>query len=97
MKIKIELLFSTLALVISIAALVIAWFEYAASREHDRLSVKPIVKVAFKLTGQDDGDGFFIANNGLGPALIKRLKIFWNNKLIDKPDEKAWAEVFDNM
>ena len=97
MKLKTEMLLSIVAVLVSVAALVTTWFESSASRKHDRLSVKPIVSIAFKVTGQKGQNGFFIANNGLGPAVIKKLMLYWDSKRIDQPDEKAWAYVFDKM
>lgn len=66
-----EIVVSTSATVIAVAALVVSIYETRASRQHNRHSVRPVLQLWLDY---DEGkeSGLLIDNSGLGPALITK-------------------------
>ncbi len=72
-------LWSTLApILISLAAIYIAYDQGQETRHHNRLSVTPTVKISFYSGGE--GAGFMVVNSGFGPARIKWFKVLFDNE-----------------
>lgn len=62
---------STIALVASILAVVFSWQQNNITKEHNRLSVKPILQLTPMVEGDNKRIGLYLSNVGLGPAIIK--------------------------
>jgi hypothetical protein len=89
---------ATLALIISIGALIVSSLEYRAVRTHNRLSVKPHVVITFYLEGGgDERNGIYLANPGLGPAIMKALSVEVGGKSYDAMDKQVWKNIFRDL
>jgi hypothetical protein len=62
-----------LSLLVAICALVLTLYQIHATRRHNRLSVRPHIR--FGWTAGSSGDGIWIKNDGLGPALIEEFEL----------------------
>lgn len=84
---------SFLSLIVSISTAVIALnavqisvSEGKATRFHNQLTVKPNVTISYFANNQ--GAGFALNSNGLGPAVVK-----WTEVLVDSSSLLSWADV----
>jgi hypothetical protein len=79
---------STLALIISVGALIVSTLQYRVVRKHYRLSVRPHVNFTFILEGGTaERNGIYLANLGLGPAIIKALSVEVGGKSYNAMDK----------
>ena len=60
------------AVALAFIAICISSYEAWANRRHNRLSVKPAVTIQ-RVLGNPEGSGLFLANFGVGPAIIKKI------------------------
>jgi hypothetical protein len=89
---------STLALFISVGAFIVSSLQYRAVTRHYRLSVRPHVNITFVLEGgRDERNGIYIANLGLGPAIIKALSVEVGGKSYNAMDKRVWRNVFHDL
>jgi hypothetical protein len=89
---------STLALIISFGALLVSSLQYCAVTKHYRLSVRPHVVPNFVLEGgKDERNGIYIANPGLGPAIIKAISVEVGGKSYDATDKRVWQNAFRDL
>jgi hypothetical protein len=69
-----------ITLIIALAAIGLAIWEGAENRRHNRLSVQP--RLAGAIDAGRDGSAEYvrmtIENAGLGPAVIKTFRIYWD-------------------
>jgi hypothetical protein len=67
---------ASIALIISIGALIVSSWQYSAQIEHNKLSVKPHMAVTYILeSGKRERNGIYVSNPGLGPAIIKTVSV----------------------
>jgi len=67
------------------------------SRKHNYLSVKPYVKfIGYYAQSGSEPIGLSIKNNGLGPAIIKKINYIWENTPVQGQSNlrKIWNEHF---
>jgi hypothetical protein len=96
---------STLALFVSLGAffvssgaLIISSLQYKAVTRHHRLSVKPHVNVIFYLEGAlNQRNGIYIANPGLGPAIIKAVSVEMGGKSYSAVNKHTWRNVLHDL
>jgi hypothetical protein len=89
---------SILAFIISGGSLVVSSWQYSAVTRHYRLSVRPHVNVIFYLEGgRSERNGIYIANPGLGPAIIKALSVEVGGKSYSAADNRPWPNVFRDL
>lgn len=69
---------SAAAVFISFCALALSLYGGYESRRHDRLAVKPLMTIDFAY--RDEGAGFIMVNDGLGPAIIRSFEVFVDGK-----------------
>jgi hypothetical protein len=91
-KIKLELIFSIVAIVISMFAAGSAIFHGCQTRQHLKLSVRP--KLVYHTETHIDlkQPGIFLENSGLGPAKIIYMKVFLDNK-----EEKDFGNLIKKL
>src|SRR5690554_3858970 len=69
------------AIVISVAALLLTGFQIREGIKHNHLLVKPKLELIWALRHPVDGmNGVHLKNTGLGPAQIKDLQIVFDGK-----------------
>jgi hypothetical protein len=89
---------STLALIISFGALIVSTLQYFVVRKHHRLSVRPHVVITFTLEGgTGEKNGIYLANPGLGPAIMKALSVEVGATSYDAMDKRVWRRVFRDL
>ncbi|MFD2936927.1 hypothetical protein [Spirosoma flavum] len=77
-RINIELLLGISATFLSLAALVVSIFQTKIAREQQEASVWP--RIATSDNVLDLNFSFSIGNQGIGPAIIKSISIFYRGK-----------------
>lgn len=91
-----ELLISVCAIIVAIFAFITSVCQAYFTRRHNKLSVKPILSVEFNLAYKNDDDfGISLKNNGIGPAILKDLKVFVEGKLASNFSRDNWEKVFE--
>ena len=97
MSSKYEAISSFCAIFIAVIALGVAVYEAKVTRKHQEFSVWPHLIFYNTSVAQIDNREMplasYLKNNGIGPALIKKLKITYKNK--EYPDMgRVFKEVF---
>jgi hypothetical protein len=76
----------------------VATRQYEVVERHYRLSVKPHVVITFTLEGgTGEKNGIYIANPGLGPAIMKALSVEVGGKSYDAMDKRVWRNIFRDL
>ncbi len=73
-------IFEVATVLISVMALGLTVYQAIKIRQHNILTVKPLLRVGWN--AGETADGIWIANNGLGPAIITSIKICKNGKKV---------------
>lgn len=84
-------LLSLVAVVISIAAASIAYWQLDLMREHNRLSVRPYLMITPHLTSEKAG--LYLSNEGIGPGIITSFKIRVADEQFDGLGDSRWPAV----
>jgi len=71
-------------------------YESYANRKHNRLSIKPSLNILYKST-DEPVLGFFLSNEGFGPAIIKKATITIDGKVIVLNKPSAWGLAFNAL
>ncbi len=74
----IELSLGIAGIIIALAVAITTIWQGFLTRKHNRLSVKPILRIDRNIT-LDDNFNIKLLNNGVGPAIIKSVKYFVDN------------------
>jgi len=89
---------ASIALIVSLGALIVSSWQYSSQIEHNRLSVRPNVVVTYILEGgKKERNGIYMANPGLGPAIIKAVSVDVGGKSYDATDKRVWRNVFRDL
>lgn len=80
-RINIELLLGISATFLSLAALVVSIFQTKIAREQQQASVWPYLQTP--KSHVDDEFSLNLANDGVGPAIIKNVEVYYQGKLFD--------------
>jgi hypothetical protein len=75
-----NLIVSAAATVIALAALGLSVYEAMLSRQHDRLSVRPLLDSELHVSSARERFCLVVINNGLGPAIIKKWQLLVDGK-----------------
>ena len=83
------------AVLISLAAVFFTWSQLQDSREHNRISVRPILQITPYLegAGPDKRNGIYLSNDGLGPAIIKSFSVKSSEVVASGFGPDRWAEI----
>jgi hypothetical protein len=79
------------AMAVALASIVISIWQGIETRQHYRLSVRPRLEIIYQVN--DQGFGFVLVNNGLGPALITSRTIY----IDDKPMQERRFSGFEAL
>ncbi|MFH7524075.1 hypothetical protein AB2J22_01915 [Aeromonas sp. A5] len=84
---------STIALVTSIMTVIFSWQQNNITKEHNRLSVKPILQLTPMVGGSDKRYGLYLSNVGFGPAIIKGFEVHTKNYSASGFESDQWDSV----
>jgi hypothetical protein len=79
------------SVLIALSSLTLSIKEARASRQHDRLSVRPRLSISFDYNRK--GTGWTLMNDGIGPARIRGFKIFVDEGLATGPADANQATM----
>jgi len=82
---------------ISLLALLTAVYHGFATRKHFRLSVKPNLSIEYGADANDKSIHITIANEGLGPAIIKNFAIVMEEKTIHPKDPADVENILEEI
>jgi hypothetical protein len=77
------------ATAIALASLVLSVWAGIQTRHHNRLSVMPKLSVLNNFTTEPPF-GWVLSNKGLGPAIVKKVTIFVDNKPVPSDKYGGW-------
>ena len=84
------------AAAIALAALIVSVYEARATRKHDRLSVRPKLKLTTTFpVGKKVG--LILSNSGLGPADVTASKLWLDGVELGAFDERTVNKVRDSL
>lgn len=75
-----EIIISACSILIALSAVFVSVWSNSQTREHNQLSVKPKLEVAFSFSPNNDFSGVLVFNHGLGPAIIKNMSVSVDGK-----------------
>lgn len=78
------------SVVIAVCALVATLWQEASSREHNRLSVRPILDIVIGLASDSSPAGVSLENRGVGPAIIRTSNVFRGDAPIGSISTNTW-------
>lgn len=81
---------------ISICALALSIFSAIESQKHDRISVQPRLEFTNSHAKTADEAGIYLENNGLGPAFVTDLRIYFNGNRMGHWQNAAYAAAIEN-
>ena len=87
------------AILISLCAFILSIHQSCVSSEVNRLSNIPFVDFVVDVAEHDNPVkiGIFVMNDGLGPAVIKKLELYTNGKLIDTKEKLKRSHNKSNL
>lgn len=98
MNIEMMQLITTYATVsIALLAFFLSVWQFFASRNHNRLSVTPLLTYEIQSVRTERGFGIYLLNNGVGPAIVKDFRIFVDaTEVVAKPSE-MWPKAVKQL
>lgn len=85
---------SLLAFFISLGTFFLLYYQTNLTRKQQYASVLPYLEI-FNRGPREDAYSFAVTNNGIGPAFIKQVKIYYKNKeYITDPVNFIYAEIY---
>lgn len=91
-KIKLEKLFGVLAFLVSIGTLYIFFYQTSLMKKQQYTSVLPFLSISNTLVDQDYA--FILRNDGIGPAFIDEINIYYRDTVYHNKDiNDFFAEV----
>lgn len=94
---KAESITAIMSTVIAAAALFVAIWSGFQTREHDELSVQPILNIHFQNSPESEYSGLMVSNVGLGPALIGEVVVEVDNKTMPDLGYGGLKTAISNM
>lgn len=85
--------------IIALCALVFTAYQLSVTRKHNKLMVKPHLCLSTNTYADDDGFEFeaLIKNNGIGPAVIKKYKLFLDKKELSNTELDSLESIVRNQ
>jgi hypothetical protein len=81
---------ATAVAVIALGALIVAIAQVVLMRRHNRLSVMPFLTFYVSYGTKEMPFGVHVANNGIGPAVIKQLTVYLDGKTFTPERGHSW-------
>ena len=92
-----NLVVSAAATVIALAALGLSVYQAMLSRQHARLSVRPLLDSELHVSAARERFCLIVTNNGLGPAVIKRWQLLVDGKPYRDLGITRWEQLTDHL
>jgi hypothetical protein len=89
-----EVIVAIMSSIIAICAIVIAYNEGQATRQHNRLSLRPLLLVT--QTRDNKTTKLHLENCGLGPAMIDKIRFRYHGKTFE-PKKENWKALVDKL
>jgi hypothetical protein len=86
-------IYELLSVVISFLAIILAFITGIQNHLHNRMSVRPRLKIRYHLRGSRGKYGISVKNEGLGPALIRHFEIKKGTQLMKDIGDNGWRQV----
>jgi len=87
---------ATATVVVAVLAVFIAWDQGRTMREHNKMSVRPLLVIEeHTIPGSDRG--IFIRNVGPGPARMGHVGLFFDRRRIEYEPGRAWSTLRDTL
>lgn len=80
------------ALIVSVCAVTLTFYEGYQSRAHQRLSVKPKLNIDVHTYGEKGEFAIEVENKGLGPAFVTKFNVFIDDERINSTPHKLWKD-----
>ncbi|MCA0177976.1 MAG: hypothetical protein LCH73_17085 [Proteobacteria bacterium] len=90
---RIELYLSVSAVAISVVALLLSWYQLDVGRRHNQLSVRPLLLLTPHLEGPTGRNGLYLSNQGLGPAILRDIRVTVGEQSFEGLGKSKWREV----
>ena len=94
-RINIELLLGISATFLSLAALIVSIFQTQIAREQQQASVWPYLQT--QKSHVDDEFSLNLENDGVGPAIIKNVEVYYQGKLFDNHNALFKQQLHDRL
>lgn len=87
------------AIIISLFALAVTWWQTCVTRKHNKLSVRPLLVTSDheKTNGNTGHFMFELENCGVGPAIIRNFILLDGDKEIARNNRKAYNEFLTKV
>ena len=92
-----ELIISISAIFIALSSLIVAIWQNILTRKHNKLSVKPLICIDYHFTDDEELNGIYLDNTGLGPAIIKSFRVFIDEDEILQSDYELWEGAIKKL
>jgi hypothetical protein len=91
---KPETIIAAASLLVALCALGVSIFNSYLVRKHNRLSVEPYLGFSVSYGTETTPIGLYLANNGVGPAILKELKISLDGQPFRTSTGHPWNMVW---
>jgi hypothetical protein len=81
-------------------ALLSLWFTFkqtSLSEAHNRVSVQPKLTLAFQVDSKRERFGWYLSNNGLGPAYFTGFQLFVDDIPVQSRTLGGWLELLNKL
>ncbi|MFJ2990945.1 hypothetical protein ACIPF8_24080 [Collimonas sp. NPDC087041] len=96
-KMNWELCVGVCGIVIAVASVFFTYRQNEMTKQHDRISVQPRITLTFQLDSKRDRYGWYMSNNGLGPAYFTGFQLFIDDKPIQSKSLGGWPEALQKL
>src|SRR5262249_34266434 len=91
---KPETIIAAASLVVALCALVVSFFNIRQTKKHYRLSVRPYLRFSLSFGTETAPIGLYLANKGIGPAILKDFRIFLDGQPFSTSTGHRWNMVW---
>lgn len=84
-------------MLVAVTSLVFTYRQISLSEAHDRISVQPRITLSFQNDGKRDRKGWYMSNNGLGPAYFTNFQLYVDNLPIQSKFLVGWIEALQKL
>ncbi|WP_211472507.1 hypothetical protein [Collimonas humicola] len=96
-RINWELCVGVCGIVIAVASVFFTYRQSEMTKQHDRISVQPRITLTFQIDRKRDRQGWYMSNNGLGPAYFTGFQLFIDDMPIQSKFLGGWAEALKKL